>query len=240
MTQLNPDKWESFTRSYRMPDGCSKLTLDFLVWQQTGFFEIRNYRLMAPAKKPDTMVVDEYFRKGEFRNNVFSATVPAGWTRFRSGTEPDADCGGITKEFTLVSPQFHSLAVPVPAKGEVGWSNAATPVYRPLRPWDILVQYRPSDDFSGGEPGLPHHLLRQERQTAAEAGRIPPAGEEECRLEHRETRTAGLRVSGRRRIVPGHARRKARRRRTGREALFRARPDQAAGHGRNLRQSPRQ
>lgn len=63
MTQLNPDKWESFTRSYRMPDGCSKLTLDFLVWQQTGFFEIRNYRLMAPAKKPDTMVVDEYFRK---------------------------------------------------------------------------------------------------------------------------------------------------------------------------------
>lgn len=152
MTQLNPDKWESFTRSYRMPDGCSKLTLDFLVWQQTGFFEIRNYRLMAPAKKPDTMVVDEYFRKGEFRNNVFSATVPAGWTRFRSGTEPDADCGGITKEFTLVSPQFHSLAVPVPAKGEVGWSNAATPVYRPLRPWNILVQYRPSDDFSGGEP----------------------------------------------------------------------------------------
>lgn len=26
MTQLNPDKWESFTRSYRWPDGCSKLT----------------------------------------------------------------------------------------------------------------------------------------------------------------------------------------------------------------------
>ena len=88
--------------------------------------------------------------------------------------------------------------------------------------------------------GLPHHLLRQGRQTAAEAGRIPPAGEEECRLEHRETRTAGLRVSGRRRIVPGYARRKARRQHTGREALFRARPDQAAGHGRNLRQSPRQ
>lgn len=60
--------------------------------------------------------------------------------------------GGITKEFTLVSPQFHSLAVPWcrPKARSAGAMRRRRFTVR-LRPWNILVQYRPSDDFSGGE-----------------------------------------------------------------------------------------
>ncbi len=146
------DQWQKFERSFTVPDGFSRVTLDLLIWQQTGYADIRNFQFLKPPQRNETAVFDEYFRQGELIKNVFSTRIPAGWSEWSEGAAPQGEKGGLSKDYSYAGKAFHSLRVPVPDKGKTGWISRPTPLYHPLRPMRFTLFYRVTDDFSGGMP----------------------------------------------------------------------------------------
>lgn len=152
-------EWRKFESSFTVPAGYSRVTLDLLIWQQTGYADIRNFQFLKPPQRNETAVFDEYFRQGELIRNKFSTRIPAGWTEWNNGSAPQGDKGGLSKDYSFASKAFHSLRVPVPANGSTGWISRPTPLYRPLRPMRFTLFYRVTDDFSGGRPFAELRLL---------------------------------------------------------------------------------
>ena len=133
-------EWRKFESSFTVPAGYSRVTLDLLIWQQTGYADIRNFQFLKPPQRNETAVFDEYFRKGELIRNKFSTRIPAGWTEWNNGSAPQGDKGGLSKDYSFASKAFHSLRVPVPANGSTGWISRPTPLYRPLRPMRFTLR----------------------------------------------------------------------------------------------------
>ena len=152
-------EWRKFERSFTVPAGYSRVTLDLLIWQQTGYADIRNFQFLKPPQRNETAVFDEYFRQGELVRNKFSTRIPAGWTEWNNNCAPQGEKGGLSKDYSFASKAFHSLRIPVPTNGSTGWISRPTPLYRPLRPMRFTLFYRVTGDFSGGRPFVELLLL---------------------------------------------------------------------------------
>jgi len=150
--QLSSDRDKEFSGKFKVPANCTRLALDIFAFKQTGEFTVRDFVLAGMPKMPTTMVMDEFFRKGELINSVFSETIPAGWTPYRAnGAAKDAMVGGLSKIRPLVRADFYSLAIPAAAAGSVGWVSRPVVLYRPLRPLTLTVQYSGNNGYRNNQ-----------------------------------------------------------------------------------------
>ncbi len=143
-------EWQKIERSFTVPPGFRKILLDFLIWKQTGYAEIRNYKLEIPLKRKDVTVFRSDFQRGALIRNRYHSRIPSFWWEFRSPDAPKGEIGGLDSAVSLI-PKGKSLRIPAVPRGWWGWVSFDTALKKPFRPMTLRFRYRLSKDFSGNE-----------------------------------------------------------------------------------------
>lgn len=143
-------EWQKIERSFTVPPGFRKILLDFLIWKQTGYAEIRNYKLEIPLRRKEVTIFRSDFQKGALIRNRYHTRIPAFWWEFRSQDAPKGEIGGLDDAVSLI-PKGKSLRIPAASRGWWGWVSFDTALPKEKRAMTLRFRYYLSPDFSGNE-----------------------------------------------------------------------------------------
>ncbi len=143
-------EWQKIERTFTVPPGYRKILLDFLIWKQAGYAEIRNYKLEIPLKRKDVTIFRSDFQRGALIRNRYHSRIPAFWWEFRSPEAPKGEIGGLDSAESLI-PKGKSLRIPAAVRGWWGWVSFDTALGKGRRPMTLRFRYLLSKDFAGNE-----------------------------------------------------------------------------------------
>lgn len=169
-------EWQRIERSFTVPEGYRRILLDFLIWKQSGYAEIRNYKLEIPLKRKDVTIFSSNFQQGALIRNRYHSRIPAFWLEFRSPDAPKGEIGGLSSAESLI-PKGKSLRIPAAPSGYWGWVSLDTALNKPFRPLALTFRYKISNDFSGNEVQARLVFRRNERDDLSQIIRRLPVAE---------------------------------------------------------------